>query len=77
MMAAKEKQKHTLLNGHLKEIPKSELVKQYLDSGFQEAAIEWLIKSDQLRNSCFYKNSHLTIGSISPSRLSNTQNSIM
>ena len=75
--AAKEKQQQTLLDGHLKEIPKSEPVKPYSDSGFREAAIEWLIATDQVRNPCFYQNSHLTIGSISLSRLSNTQSSVI
>ncbi|KIM78072.1 hypothetical protein PILCRDRAFT_76049, partial [Piloderma croceum F 1598] len=45
--AAKEKQKQTLLDGHLKEIPKSETAKSYSDSAFREAAIEWLIATDQ------------------------------
>jgi len=77
MKVAKEKQKQTLLDGHLKGIPKSDPVKPYSDSVFWEAAIEWIIATDQVRNPCFYQNSHLTIGSISPSGLSNTQNSII
>ena len=76
--AAKEKQRQTLLDGHLKEIPTSELVKPYSDSVFREAAIEWLIATDQVKMSPhFYQNSHLTMGSISLSRLSNTQNSVI
>ena len=74
---AKEKQSQTLLDGHLKEIPKSEPVKPYSDSIFQEAAVEWLIATDQVRNPHFYQNPHLTMGSISPSRLLSTQNSVI
>jgi len=75
--AAKAKQKQTLLDGHLKEIPKSEPAKPYSDSVFREAAIEWLIATDQVKNSHFYQNSHLTMGSISLSRLLSTQNSVI
>lgn len=46
--AAKEKVKQTLLNGHLQEIPKKEQATPYSDAAFHEAAIEWLITTDQV-----------------------------
>jgi hypothetical protein len=49
--AAKIKQR--LLDGHLKEIPLKEQVVGYTDSIFQEAAIEWLIATDQVHRLLF------------------------
>lgn len=46
--AAKEKVKQTLLDGHLQEIPKKEWATPYSDAAFHEAAIEWLITTDQV-----------------------------
>ena len=45
-MATKLEQ-HTL-DGHLGEIPKMERVIPYTDSIFREAAIKWLIATDQV-----------------------------
>jgi hypothetical protein len=46
--AARQKANQTFLDGHLKEVPKSERVTPYSDAAFREAAIEWLIATDQV-----------------------------
>jgi hypothetical protein len=46
--AARQKANQTFLDGHLKEVPKSEQVTPYSDATFREAAIEWLIATDQV-----------------------------
>jgi hypothetical protein len=38
------------LDGHLRKIPQQERVIPYSDKLFREAAIEWLIATDQVRN---------------------------
>lgn len=46
MNKIKEEQK--TLDAHLREIPKPERVVKYTELGFQRAAVEWLIATDQV-----------------------------
>ena len=73
--AAREKVNQTSLDGHLKEIPKSERVTPYSDAAFREAAIEWLIATDQVIIFDHHHNSRLTMHLISLSKRLSTQNS--
>ena len=38
------------LDGHLRDVPPSERVIPYSDKAFREAAVEWLIATDQVCN---------------------------
>ena len=52
MEAAEATLKQGRLDGHLQEIPRKEHTVPYTDALFREAAIEWLIATDQVVISC-------------------------
>ena len=53
---AKEREKQTQIDAHLKEMPKKERVIQYTQQVFRRAAIEWLIATGQVCHIRFPRN---------------------
>jgi hypothetical protein len=46
--AAEATLKQSRLDGHLQEVPRKERIVPYTDALFREAAIEWLVATDQV-----------------------------
>ena len=65
----------TTLDPHLQERPPKETFVAYSDALFREAAIEWLVSTDQVRDFLFPSSSADSFDS-SPSKPSSTRHSI-
>lgn len=48
--AAASAQSQSRLDGHLKPLPPKEIIVEYTDEAFDEAAREWLIETNQVRH---------------------------
>jgi len=55
--------KQDRLDGHLREVPRKERVVPYTDAQFREAAIEWLVATDQV----FYHTPYIKINILTSS----------
>ena len=60
------------LDGHLQEIPQAQHIVPYSDAAFRNAAIEWLVSTDQVRT----QDTHISqsnLSSVSRCKPSSTQ----